>query len=241
MPKVPKWVADAMESVFSGQIRKVAVSGITYLNPYIKKVTFRGEFSKIIFKPGQAISIRVDETNFRNYTPSYWDSENGIFEVIFHLHGNGPGSSYISGLQLNDVLSIVLPRGFDLYRKEYNYHFLFGDETTIGLFESLQQLIEENGQNYIGIMELNTDTQKVKLNIRNGLDVVSSSANKAQNAISLLESLPDRVWKLWENGAFYLMGNGRSIQNFRKALLGKGVSSRNIKTQPYWVEGKIGL
>jgi NADPH-dependent ferric siderophore reductase len=241
MPRVPKWVADAMESVFSGQVRKVTVSEITYLNPYLTKVTFKGSFTSVKFMLGQAIAIRVNETNFRNYTPSYWNSEEGIFQVIFHLHGKGPGSNYISNLQLDDILTIALPRGFDVYREEHKYHFFFGDETTIGLFESLQYSIEENGQEYIGILELNKDTLSAKIHTNSGLELVTTSIEKAQNAISFLEKLPDRVWELWKDGAFYLMGNGHSIQRFRNALKIKGVRSRNIKTQPYWVEGKFGL
>lgn len=241
MPKVPKWVADAMESVFSGLNRKVIVSEIIYLNPFLKKIVFKGDLQSVKFKTGQAIVIRVDDTNFRNYTPSYWNSEEGVFEVVVHLHGNGPGSSYISGLNLNDTISISLPRGFDFYRKEHDYHFFFGDETTIGLFESLKERVEENGQNYLGILELNKDTLNYELKTKCIFDTVVSSSDKAQNAILLLNNLPDHVWKLWKDGAFYLIGNGRSIQNFRKALKEKGVNSKNIVTQPYWVEGKIGL
>jgi NADPH-dependent ferric siderophore reductase len=241
MPRVPKWVANAMETVFSSQIRKVVVTEIIYLNPHIVKVSFKGNLEKIKFRSGQAIAIRVNETNFRNYTPSHWDSKEGIFEVIFHLHGNGPGSQYISSLKLNDTLSIVLPRGFDLYRQDHKYHFLFGDETTIGLFKSLQHKIEENDQEYIGILELNQTTLSFKIDAISGLELVSVSDNKAQNAISLLEKLPEQVWQLWRNGAFYLMGNGRSIQRFRNALREKGVNIKNIKTQPYWMEGKFGL
>jgi NADPH-dependent ferric siderophore reductase len=37
------------------------------------------------------------------------------------------------------------------------------------------------------------------------------------------------------------MGNAKSIQAFRKALREKGVSNKNIHTQPYWAEGKVGL
>jgi NADPH-dependent ferric siderophore reductase len=241
MPRVPKWVADAMESVLSSQIRKVVVSEIISLNPYLRKVTFKGNFTNVKFKTGQAIAMRVDETNYRNYTPSLWNSENGTFQVIFHLHGNGPGSKYISSLHLDEVVTIVLPRGFDLYKAEQKYHFFFGDETSIGLFESLQHLIEKNGQEYIGILELNEDTLNSSIHTNSGLELVPSSIEKAQNAISILEKLPGRIWELWKDGAFYLMGNGRSIQRFRNALKDKGVNSRNIKTQPYWVEGKIGL
>jgi NADPH-dependent ferric siderophore reductase len=241
MPRVPKWIADAMENVFSGQQRRVTIIEVAYLNPYLKKITFKGSFSDFRFKFGQAIAIRVNETNFRNYTPSSWNSEAGVFQVVFHLHGNGPGSSYITNLQVNDSLNIVLPRGFELYKQDYKYHFFFGDETAIGLFESLQHVIEENGQDYIGILELNKDTLNFEIKTNSGLEIVPSSTDKAQSAISLLEKLPDRVWELWKNGAFYLIGNGRSIQKFRSALKEKGVSLRNIKSQPYWIEGKFGL
>jgi NADPH-dependent ferric siderophore reductase len=241
MPRVPRWVADAMESVFSGQIRKVSILEITYLNPHLKKITFKGDFSTVSFKAGQAVAIRVDDTNFRNYTPSYWDSELGIFQIVFHLHGSGPGSSYISNLQLEDTIAIGLPRGFGLYKEKHQYHFFFGDETAVGLFENLQQVIEENGQDYIGILELNNDTLNYKISTNSGLDIVPSAPEKAQSAISLFEQLPDRVWELWKNAAFYLIGNGKSIQRFRDALKDKGVNIRNIKTQPYWMEGKFGL
>jgi NADPH-dependent ferric siderophore reductase len=241
MPSVPKWVANAMENVFSNQVRKVIVTEIKYLSPYILKLTFSGDLINTTFKAGQAIAIRVSDTDFRNYTPSCWDSENGAFQVIFHLHGNGPGSRYISRLKLGDTVTIVLPRGFDLYKKEHKYHFFFGDETTIGLFESLRLIIDNNNQEYIGILELNHDTLACNIQTNFGLELVPSSVEKAQNAISCLEKLPEQVWKLWKEGAFYLMGNGRSIQRFRNALKEKGVNIRNIKTQPYWVEGKSGL
>jgi len=241
MPKVAKWVADAMENVFAGKFRKVNIVHVTYINPNLKKITFKGDFKGVKFKIGQAIVVRVDDTNFRNYTPSYWSSDEGVFEVIFHLHGNGPGSLYISNLNLNDSLNISLPRGFDFYKRDYNYHFFFGDETAIGLFKSLKQAIDENDQNYIGVLEVNPSSENVKLNSECMLELVPTSTHKAANAILFLENLDESIWNLWKNGFFYLIGNARSIQNFRKALKERGVNGKNILTQPYWMEGKIGL
>lgn len=241
MPKVPKWAADAMESMFSGKFRKVVVSKVEYLNPCLKRIIFKGDLKNVNFKIGQAIILRVDDTNFRNYTPSSWSETEGLCEVIFHLHGNGPGSKYISDLKVDDKLNIGLPRGFDFYKKNYKYHFFFGDETTIGFFKSLKNAIEENGQNYIGVLELNPNSLAPEIDLGCSLDIVPTSVNKAEHAVLFLENLHESVWQLWESGMFYLMGNARSIQNFRKALKAKGVSSRNIITQPYWMEGKIGL
>lgn len=229
-----------MESMFSSRIRKAVVSDVTYLSPQLKKITFTADLNNVIFKTGQAIFIRVDATNFRNYTPSAWNSEAGTCEVIFHLHGNGPGSNYISTLKVSDELNIGLPRGFDLYKKEYRYHFFFGDETTLGFFKSLKRVIEENRQNYLGVLEVH-HSPGTGLDRECLLDLVPVSASKAGHAIQFLNTLPEPVWELWKTGMFYLLGNARSIQNFRKALKAKGISSRNILTQPYWMEGKTGL
>lgn len=241
MPKVPKWAADAVETLFSGMFRKVIVSDVSYLNSCIKKIRFRADLEDVKFKTGQAIIIRVNDTNSRNYTPSSWNSNEGTFEVIFHIHGNGPGSSYIENLKLNDTLNIGLPRGFDCYKKEYSHHFFFGDETTLGIFESLKHRIEENGQQYAGVLEMNNSTLASETITELSLPVVPISDPKAGPAVAFLESMSETEWQVWKTAMFYLLGNGRSIQNFRKALKSKGISSRNILTQPYWVEGKIGL
>jgi NADPH-dependent ferric siderophore reductase len=241
MPKMPKWVADAMESLVSNRFLKVAVSDCVYIHPSLKKITFSGDLRNIKFKTGQAVIFRVDDTNFRNYTPCVWDSASGRFEIIFHLHGRGPGSNYISGLQVNDTLLISPPRGFDFYKKKYNHHFFFGDETSIGFFKSLEQEIEGNGQQYTGILELNSDAALPDAFPGSRVKIVKASTTKAEQAILFLQSIPEARWELCKTGMFYLMGNARSIQAFRKALKEKGISSKQILTQPYWAEGKIGL
>ena len=103
-------------------------------------------------------------------------------------------------------------------------------------------MIEENNQNYIGVLEFNDATLHSETNLECLLDIVPGAGSyKAEQAVLFLEHLDKRVWQLWKDGVFYVMGNGRSIQNFRKALKEKGIGSRQIITQPYWVEGKTGL
>ncbi|MGF1924181.1 MAG: FAD-binding oxidoreductase, partial [Bacteroidia bacterium] len=129
MPTLPKFLGDFMESSFKGNFAKVSVKSIKILSANLKAITFEGNFKNINYKIGQAILIRVDDTNFRNYTPSYWDNANKQFEVVFHIHGKGIGSQYINSLKLNDTVSISMARGFGLYKVQYKYHFFFGDES----------------------------------------------------------------------------------------------------------------
>jgi len=241
MNSMPKIIGDFMELAFSNKICKVSVTATEMISSNIKIVTFKGVFPHVKFKIGQAIVIRIDETNYRNYTPSKWDSINGTFEVIFHIHNNGPGSECIRNLQPNDIITVGLPRGFNVYNPSAQYHFLFGDETCLSVFKSMKEEINRTENNYLGILELDNEAANVPEKLGLVVDVVPKSEIKAQFAIESLQKLDPEIWNLWKNGHFYLLGNAKSIQAFRKALKEKGVSNKNIYTQPYWAEGKIGL
>ncbi|WP_157886054.1 siderophore-interacting protein [Chryseobacterium glaciei] len=230
-----------MELTFSSKICKVSVASIIETSPNIKTITFKGTVPNVKFRIGQAIIIRVDDINYRNYTPSKWDSELGTFEVVFHIHGNGPGSHFISNLKISDKVTVGMPRGFNIYKKEAKYHFFFGDETCISVFKILKDEINNDDNNYLGILELDAVSTKELNKIGLIVDIVPKSIDKAKFALEALNKLDGKVWDLWQNGYFYLMGNAKSIQTFRQALKEKCVQSKNIYTKPFWADGKVGL
>lgn len=242
MPRISKWIADLVENTFSGKFREVTVTATQYLTPHLKKITFSGDISNVKFEPGYAVLMRIDDTNFRNYTPCRWDAEAGNFDILFHIHGNGPGSKYIDDLDEQDVLTISVPRGYKLFRKDSASHFFFGDESTLGLFKGMKEQADKMDASYTGIFELDHVFTGIEALFGVGkTETVSKSGVPAQHAVHLLHELTDTQWKEWEQGTFYLMGNAKSIQHFRKALKERGIPARNIVTQPYWAEGKIGL
>ncbi|OMQ09998.1 siderophore-interacting protein [[Flexibacter] sp. ATCC 35103] len=241
MNSMPKIIGDFMELAFSSKICKVKVTDIKMLGETVKMIQFKGHFPHINFKIGQAIIIRIDDTNYRNYTPSKWNSEDGTFEVIFHIHKNGPGSQFVENLKIKDQITVGMPRGFEVFKKEEKYQFFYGDETCISVFKSLKDEIDSNENNYLGILELDPVAMQVPDKLGFSIDVVPKSANKAEFAIDILNKLDSKIWDLWQHGYFYLMGNAKSIQAFRKALKEKGVPNKKIYTQAYWAEGKIGL
>lgn len=241
MPTAPKFIGDFIEFAFSSKVCKVSVVSTEMISKEVKAITFKGIFPNVRFKIGQAIIIRVDDTNYRNYTPSKWNSELGTFEVIFHIHGNGPGSHFINNLQAGDPVTVGLPRGFNIYKHEAKHHFFFGDETCISVFKSLKDKVNSDGNYYLGVLEIdNVSVQELK---KTGLilNMVPKSINKAEFAIDSLRKLDVKIWDIWKNGYFYLMGNAKSIQMFRKALKEKGIQNNSIYTQPFWADGKVGL
>jgi hypothetical protein len=56
-------------------------------------VRFQGEgLLGIRFTPGQEVEFRVDQRCFRHYTAAAFDSLLGEVDVVFYLHGDGPGA-----------------------------------------------------------------------------------------------------------------------------------------------------
>ncbi|MDA6069452.1 siderophore-interacting protein [Flavobacterium sp. AC] len=241
MNSMPKIIGDFMELAFTSKICKVSVAATKMLSENVKMIQFRGHFPHINFKIGQAIVIRIDDTNYRNYTPSKWNSAQGWFEVIFHIHKNGPGSYFVENLKPNDQVTVGLPRGFEFFKKEEKYHFFYGDETCISVFKSIKDEINAGENNYLGILELDASTAEIPKMLGLEVDIVQKTNIKAEFAIEMLNKLDPKIWDLWQHGQFYLMGNAKSIQAFRKVLKEKGVLNKKIYTQPYWAEGKIGL
>ena len=121
--------------------------------------------------------------------------------------------------------------GNALYRADSKYHFFFGDETSLRLFSSLTHEIHANNQEYFGVLELHNACTELPEQAGLMLDVVPRSNIPAAHAIHYIETLHERVWRVWRTAAFYLTGNEQSIKAFRKALLDRGVDAKNIIVQ----------
>ncbi|MNU87645.1 NADPH-dependent ferric-chelate reductase [compost metagenome] len=235
MPSVPKWLADTMEKVAQKSFHPVTVTHIHKYHPKLKLVRFEGDIQVKEFKAGNVIEFRVSDREYRHYTPSLYDPVKQICEVIFYLHDKGPGSEWAEKLQIGDQLKLMGPGGKMSYQPEWKNHLVFGDETSLGLMLSMEQAVLKNGQHFTGIAELE----------KQHLDWVDSFGSSNIKAVeSSIEYPAIRLTgfeaDLYET-CFYLTGRAKSIQEFRKELLAKGVNSKQIKTYPYWAEGKKGL
>ncbi|MBL7707259.1 MAG: siderophore-interacting protein [Taibaiella sp.] len=235
--KLPKWAADWTEkagAIMSG----MRILDVAYISPNIKRIRFQGDISRMNFQIGYAHVIRVSDTEFRNYTASYHNADEGILDIIFHIHGNGAGSRYIDGLQPDDALRISIPRGKKMYEPSIKRQFIFGDETSLGLACSILPILQKNKHEYQFYFELDDAHQNVPelLGLKNY--TVFSKKNTFRNE-QWVDELPVLNTKEWNTANFILTGNAKSVQTFRKKL--KEQSSGNIASQGYWLEGKKGL
>ncbi len=242
MPRVPKWLGDAMESVLASKYIAVEVESITLLTNTLCLLRLSGELSRVDFQPGYAVDFRVNDNDFRHYTLSAFDAVSGTCEILIHLHGKGPGSTFVSRLKVGENLKMVIPRGRKFYLQEHQFHFFFGDETTLGLFKLLGEMIVSRGQHYTGVLELSgenlTVTQQLGIRLKT---VLKSAKHPGRDAAASLHAFKTDFPHFFENGIFYLVGNTGSIQHFKRTLRHMGVAIKNIKTEAYWADSKVGL
>lgn len=239
MPRVAKWLGDAMESLMPSKLPWMKVLETNYISPNIKRIRFKGDLSGMNFQPGYAVLIRVNDTEFRNYTASFNDSENGILEIIFHIHSQAPGSVFIDNLNVGDKIRISTPRGKNQYESTVKQHLIFGDETSLGLACSFLPHLKNNQHQFQFYFEL--DESNINVPQLLGLENYSIfSKNEIFINKQLINDLPIFKTPNWDTSNFVLTGNVTSVQNFRQVLKSNSVKGR-IFTKGYWLKGKQGL
>ncbi|WFB64961.1 siderophore-interacting protein [Sphingobacterium sp. WM] len=244
MPQVPKWMTDAMESLFKGTYHSVKITTIKYISPSLKYIRFKGDFSRIKndFIPGNVIEFRISDRDFRHYTPSYFNLKKGICDVIFYINGKGPGSIWADNLALDDELKIMGPSSKMNFNYSASSHVVFGDETSLGLMQHIHLEAKKQGKPCCCLIEINPNhldwLDHIRIDFENIVVLDSSTAGIGQSTFKewLLNQRP-----IQSEMEFYLTGNASSIQKIQKDLISNGYSKKQIQTYPYWAQGKVGL
>ena len=239
MPTLPKWMANGAEKLFSSQYHLVEVLETQYLDKDLKRVRFTGDLDQTLFQPGKVFVFRVNDTAVRHYTPAFYDQTRGVFDIIFYLHGHGPGSRWASALKKGDTTTLMGPGGSMCFRHDCQYHFFFGDESSLGLYQYLKSCVHDSDQDYLCLFEL--DPKHIHWPNLVGIhtDVVGKSDTMpGAEAVLSLQEMGGRLWDVWKAATFYLSGRDQSIQLFHNALVDKGVVAKQILFHPYWSAGK---
>ncbi|MBV8324969.1 FAD-binding oxidoreductase [Chryseobacterium sp.] len=240
MPSLPKWINDTVESVWSSKFKDCRIVQIETITDELRRIRFAADLQDVHYEPAYAIGIRVNERDFRNYSPFNFNKEAGTFDIVFHIHDpEASGSHFINHLSVGNSVKILIPRGKRFFEPEAMIHFSIGDETSLGSSLSIKEAAEENNLSFGCLHELEEPSALEAL----GLYGYHTSRN---NIVSLIESLTDFLREekqaiYNDDVIFYLTGNGNRMTLIRKFLKTKGVSPRCIRSQAYWIEGKKGL
>lgn len=242
MPTLPKWLANGVERLFDRLMHPVKVQDVQLIAPQLKRIRFVGDLSTVIYYPGQVIEFRVNETSFRHYTPMALNKEEGWCDVLFYLHGKGPGSHWADRLVPGDTTKLMGPGGKMHFQQKTPYHFVFGDATALGLAFALQEAAEAAGHEFLCLLELTDAQQDWPQHIGLNTDIVRpSTVPGTLPALQEIQSWTTPLWQTWQQAHFYLTGQKASIKAFKQGLQQQNISHHQITTFPYWAKGKKGL
>lgn len=238
MPSMPKWLNDTVENIFPKYVRETTITEIQYISEKLKKIKFSANLLGLEYKAGYSIEFRVNDTDYRRYTPYNFDKANNTFDILFHIHGDASGSNFVKNLEVGDSLKYIIPRGKDMFKSDFEHHIVIGDETSLGAALSIKYETEGyRNYSFDSIFEL--DDHLVLKNL--GLYGYHTLKNEPEKIIESIDFLiKEKVIHL-EKSAFYIIGNGKTLQKVRKSLKEKNISSHQIFSQAYWIEGKKGL
>lgn len=240
MPSLPKWINDTLENVMSSKFKECTVIHTEPVSNDLRLVRFASDLEDVPFEPAYAIGIRVNERDYRNYSPFNFNKHAGTFDVLFHLHDtDSVGGRFANNLSEGDTTKILMPRGKRFFEINAEIHFSIGDETSLGSSLSIKEAAEEIGGSFVCLHELEDSSALKDLELYG----YHAPKNDIQNIMEAINDfLKEEKEAIYNNEVvFYLTGNGSTMSVIRKFLKTKGVDGKCLRSQAYWMEGKRGL
>lgn len=240
MSSLPKWINDAVENLLPSKFKECTIIKTNYITNYLKAIRFSTDLSEVYFEPAYAVGFRINERDFRNYSPFNFDRENNCFDILFHIHdADAVGCNFVNQLSVGNSLKMIIPRGKRFFDHEAKIHFSIGDETSLGSSISIQEAAEKSNTSFVCLHEVEDSFILEQL----GLYGYYTSKNNWMAILNQVNEFLKEEKKAIENEevTFYLTGNGETMAFLRRYLKEKGVRPTNIRSQAYWIEGKKGL
>ncbi|WP_433046741.1 siderophore-interacting protein [Dactylosporangium sp. CS-033363] len=229
MPSLPGVLADPMTRWMG---RPATVEAVDRLSPGLVRMAFKGDALRgRKWGPGSEIEFRVSTRDFRHYTASAFDDEAGRIEVVFQLHGHGPGDTWVRAVTAGDEV-LVLGPGNRSWLRPGTRHLFAGDASALGHFSGLIAGLPA-GSEVLGAVEVPEADLAAAAALVPGVTVLAGTANPGDAVLAWLRehsgAAPD---------AAYLAGHAQSIQRHRAAL---NMRRQDVVTKPFWATGKAGL
>lgn len=237
--------------------RLLEVVGITDVTPLMRRFRFKGDMAGFA-SPGHADHIKAfffpegvepitptigpngaqwpgERPEMRDYTPRYWNVDEGWIEIDFVLHGDGPASGWAAKAEIGSKLVIGGPRGSIVVPAAYDWYLLAGDETAL---PALGRRIEElpEGAVVLAIIEVDNPAEEQRFETRANLTLTYLHRNGAPAGTTTLiaDAIAAATFPQGEAYA-YIAGEVTMSQAVRAHLTEvRGFRPDYIKAAGYW-------
>lgn len=233
MPQLPTRLADVAERIFA---RRAVVTHVEDVAPRLRLIRLEGhDLEGVSFTPGQEIEVRVSGSAFRHYTPSFFDTQRGLLELMIYLHNHGPGSRWAEQLTLGAETGILGPGGRFHLDDHLGTHLFAGDETTIALFRALTNVVRRAAR-VTGAIEVDAELFKTEgLSFGPAEKILRDDGDRGGAVVRWVLQNVEHVSRPI---SVYAAGHAGTVRSLKRALDGRKL---NFRSRIYWDERSRGL
>ncbi|MBX3216774.1 MAG: siderophore-interacting protein [Labilithrix sp.] len=219
--------------------REVTTLEVRDLAPSLRLVGFGGEsLRRTTWEAGDKVQVYLPGQGMRTYTPTRWDAERGVAEVLIHVHGTSPGAEWGRQLRAGDRWQLFGPRRSIRVTGLGESVVLFGDETSFGVARAL--VGAKRAENVRCVFEVSDLAASKEALASLG---VTGATIQRQAADAHLEEASERLVEALAahpSAALVMTGRAQSIQLVRGRLKARQ-ALRGGAVKAYWSLGKTGL
>ncbi|MFD4196860.1 siderophore-interacting protein [Amycolatopsis thermoflava] len=198
--------------------------------------------------PGDVVQIIVSGAallgtwEIRSYTPLAFDPSTGTADILWYLHGRGPGSGWGGSADVGTPCRILGPRRALSLRKPRRPLVFFGDETSFSTAVALRETSAGHREVRF-VFEVDSVEEARTVVERFGIGDSAELVPREEDDRHL-DEVEHEVLNAYRSTAAangVLTGKASTIQRLYRALRASGVPGRQVTNVPYWAPGKKGL
>lgn len=206
------------------------VEAIVELGARFRRIRLAG----IGAKPGDKTQVFIAEVGTRTYSPFVQPQQQGSFDIVAYLHGNGPGTRWARELTVGQTVRLTAPGGstpFDGVAETREPVALFGDETSLGVACALRGVRPDAIVRLAVGSAADVQPAVDQLGLGPGVLVGNDPVALARELVAATDG----------RGTLVLTGSGPAIQRLRGELKRAGATRHKQIVKAYWAPGKVGM
>jgi NADPH-dependent ferric siderophore reductase len=220
----------------------LVVASVADITPHMRRIQLTGPaLEGFEYFPGQDLALPVvrDEGSMvrRRYTIRRFDPAQGLLDLEFVMHGDGPGIGWAQAARPGLAIDAIGPRGKIGLAHDAAWHLFAGDATALpGAFAMMEALpAGTRGSAYLMVSDpaerqsFFGDPARTTVTWR--YESASPTPNGLVAAVSSAGLAPS-------GGHAYLAGEVALVSALKAALLNQGWTVEQLSAKAYWNRGR---
>jgi NADPH-dependent ferric siderophore reductase len=219
---------------------ELEVASAQLLTPRMRRIEFAApDLHDLVHQPGQDLMLRIPaggSTVNRRYTIRSVDRDRAVLAVDAVVHGDGPGSRWLSAAARRARLDAVGPRGKIGVASAVAWHLFAGDESALPAMLAMAESVPV-GTLAIVFAEVADAGEEQPSGEAVDVRWLHRGTSEPGRSTILTEALtgfalPDGP------GHVYLAGEATAVTSMRRTMLERGVSEEHLSAKAYWSRGR---